>query len=374
MPATRDYYEVLGVSKDASDAEIKKAFRGRARDVHPDTSDHDDAEELFKELNEAYEVLSDPEKRSNYDRFGTASPQGGFPGGGGGYGYGDPFGGNVGDLFSVIFDGVMGGGGRQQVRTEGRDMSAQVVITLEEAASGVSRDVSYTRVAPCEPCEGSGAAEGGSAKTCPACQGTGQTVSARRTFIGTFQSVAPCDRCGATGTVVEPPCPSCGGHGRAQAKETVTVDIPAGVQDGQQLRVPSKGEAGLRGATSGDLIVTVRIRPHEFLHRDGDDLHARAAVPMTVAALGGEIDVEGLTGPVKVKVSAGSQNDATVVGRGAGMPRQRGGSGDLIVHINVVVPKRLTKAQRALLEQLAESMGESRAHSPLERVRDWLGM
>jgi molecular chaperone DnaJ len=249
-----------------------------------------------------------------------------------------------------------------------------VVITLEEAASGVERDVSYTRVAPCEPCEGSGAAEGGSARTCPVCQGTGQVVSARRTFLGTFQSAAACERCGATGTVVEPPCTSCGGHGRVQAKETVTFDVPAGVHDGQQLRVPSKGEAGLRGATSGDLIVTVRIRPHEFLHREGDDLHARASVPMTVAALGGEIEVPGLTGPVMAKVPAGSQNDATVIARGSGMPRQRGGAGDLIVHVNVVVPKRLTKAQRALLEQLAESMGERRSHSPLERVRDWLGM
>lgn len=372
MPVTRDYYEVLGVSKDASDAEIKKAFRGRARDVHPDTSDHDDAEELFKELNEAYEVLSDPEKRSNYDRFGAAGPQSGSPGGG--YGYGDPFGGGVGDLFSVIFDGVMGGGGRQQTRSEGRDMSAQVVVTLEEAASGVSREVSYARVAPCEPCDGSGAAEGGSAKTCPVCQGTGQVVRARRTFIGTFQSVAPCEHCGATGTVVEPVCPSCGGQGRVQAKESVTFEVPSGVHDGQQLRVPSKGEAGLRGSTAGDLIVTVRVRPHEFLHREGDDLHARASVPMTVAALGGEIEVPGLTGPVTVKVPGGSQNEATLVARGSGMPRQRGGAGDLIVHVNVVVPKRLSKTQRALLEQLADSIGESRAHSPLERVRDWLGM
>jgi molecular chaperone DnaJ len=373
LPATRDYYDVLGVSKDATADEIKKAFRSRAREVHPDTSDHDDAEELFKELNEAYEVLSDSEKRANYDRFGTAAPQNGFPGGG--YGYGDPFGGaGMGDLFSVIFDGVMGGGARQQSRPEGRDMSAQVVISLEEAGEGVSKQVVYGRTAQCETCSGTGAAEGGSVSTCPDCGGSGQVVSSRRTFLGTFQSVAPCDRCGATGTVIEPPCPACSGQGRVQARESVTIEIPPGVRDGQTLTVPDKGEAGLRGAASGDLIVTVRVRPHEYLHREGDDLHARAAVPMTVAALGGEIEVAGLTGPVTVKVPGGAQNNDTVVAKGAGMPRVRGGHGDLVVHVNVVVPRKLSKAQRKLLEEFSDSLGERRAHSALERVRDWLGM
>jgi molecular chaperone DnaJ len=372
MPATRDYYEVLGVGRDATDAEIKRAFRGRARDVHPDTSDHDDAEELFKELNEAYEVLSDPQKRANYDRFGSADPQVGFPGGG--YGYADPFGGaGVGDLFSVIFDGVMGGGVRQS-RPEGHDMAAQVVITLEEAAEGVTKQVSYTRLAPCATCSGTGAAPGGSVRTCPECRGTGQKVSSRRTILGTFQSVAPCDTCAATGSVVEPPCSSCNAQGRIHARETVAVEIPAGVHDGQTVRVAGKGEAGLRGASSGDLIATVRVRAHDFLHRDGDDLHARAAVPMTVAALGGEIEVKGLAGPVTVKVSAGAQNGDVVVAKGAGMPRSRGGRGDLVVHVNVVVPTRLNKAQRALLEELNESMGGSHPTSPLDKVRDWLGM
>lgn len=371
MPATRDYYEVLGVSRDAAADEIKKAFRARARDVHPDTSDHENAEELFKELNEAYEVLSDPEKRANYDRYGTASPAG-FPGGGG-YGYGDPFGGGMGDLFSVIFDGVMNQG-RGGVRTEGRDMSAQVVITLEEAAAGVTKQVRYSREATCATCGGSGAAEGGSAKTCPTCSGTGQVVTARRTMLGTFQSVHPCERCGATGTIVDPPCPTCGGDGRAAVQEEVSFDIPAGVADGQRIRVPGKGEAGLRGAAGGDLIVTVRVKPHEYLHREGDDLHARANVPMTVAALGGEIEVPGLFGPVPVKIAAAAANGDTVVARGAGMPNARGGHGDLVVHVNVVVPRKLTKEQRKLLQELADSMGDTTSHSPLDRVRDWLGM
>jgi molecular chaperone DnaJ len=372
MPATRDYYEVLGVPRDATEADIKKAFRSRARDVHPDTSDHDNAEDLFKELNEAYEVLSDSAKRANYDRFGTASPQSGFPGG---YGYGDPFGpGGMGDLFSVIFDGVMGGNARAQARTEGRDMAAQVVVTLEEAARGAAKEVAYQRVAPCPACSGTGAAEGGTAKTCPDCGGAGQVVSSRRTFLGTFQSAAPCSRCAATGTVVDPPCPACGGHGRSQTRENVAADIPAGVRDGQVITIPGKGEAGLRGSSAGDLQVTVRIRPHEFLHRDGDDLHARASVPMTTATLGGEIEVPGLFGPVPVKVGAGTQSDDVLTAKGAGMPRARGGNGDLIVHANVVVPTKLSKSQRAIVEQLAESMGDSHTHSPLHRVRDWLGM
>ena len=359
------------MSHEASADEIKKAYRSRARDVHPDTSDHVDAEERFKELNEAYEVLSDSGKRSNYDRFGTVEPQSGFPGG---YGYADPFGGGVGDLFSVIFDTMGGGGGRQPVRTEGRDMSAQVVISLDEAFSGTTEEVTYSHLVPCVACDGSGAAEGGAATTCPACHGTGQVTSARRTFLGTFQSMAPCETCEATGTIIDPPCRSCGGQGRVQVREAVTVEIPAGVYDGQTVTVSGKGEAGLRGAHVGDLIVTVRVRTHEFLHREGDHLHARASVPMTVAALGGLIEVPVFGSSVSVKVPAGAQNGDTVTVRGEGMPRQRGGRGDLIVHVNVVVPKRVTKAQRRLLEQLAESMGDAHSSSPLDRVRDWLGL
>jgi len=371
MPSTRDYYEVLGVGRDASADEIKKAFRSRARDVHPDTSDHDDAEERFKELNEAYEALSDPGKRANYDRFGTAEPQMGFPGG---YGYGDPFGGGVGDLFSAIFDGMVGGAARGQVRTEGRDMSAQVVITLDEAASGASKQVTYDRAAPCATCSGSGAADGGTVRTCPACRGTGQVTSARRTFLGTFQSVAPCEDCGATGMVVDPPCTTCGGQGRVRSRESVTIEVPAGVHDGQTVGVPQKGEAGLRGARPGDLVVTVRVRPHEFLHREGDDLHARAGVPMTVAALGGEIHVPVFGESVTVKVPPAAQNGDTLIVRDAGMPRQRGGRGDLVVHANITVPRKLTKEQRRLLEQLAGTMGDVTGHSTLDRVRDWLGL
>jgi molecular chaperone DnaJ len=371
LPPTTDYYEVLGVARDASPGDIKKAFRGRARDVHPDTSDHEDAEERFKRLNEAYEVLSDPEKRATYDRFGTADPrQAGFGGG-----YGDFFGGGSGveDLFSVFFDGMTGGGGRA-VRREGRDMAAQVVVTLLEAADGVTTQVRYTRTAPCEECGGSGAGPGGEAKTCPDCAGSGQVSTTRRTILGSFQSVHPCPRCGATGTIVDPPCQACGGAGRADRSETVDATVPAGIQDGARLRVPQMGEAGLRGAASGDLIVTVRIQPHEYLHREGDDLHARANVPMTLAAVGGELKVPGLRGDVVVKVPSGTQNGHTLVARGEGMPRRGSGTGDLVVHANIVVPKRLSKEQRKLLEELSESLGDRREPSTLERLRDWLGI
>jgi molecular chaperone DnaJ len=374
MPATRDYYEVLGVSRDAGADEIKKAFRARARDVHPDTSDHENAEELFKELNEAYEVLSDPGKRANYDRYGTADEPrfSGFGGPGPGYG---PFGGGgIGDIFSAIFDGVTGANVRGGIRTEGRDMSTGVVVTLEEAASGVTKDVEYPRVATCATCGGSGAAAGGEVKTCPVCNGSGQVVASQRTFLGTFQSVHPCDRCAGTGSIVDPPCPTCGGQGRVRDTEKIEVEIPAGVQDGQQIRIEDEGEAGFRGAPSGDLYVQVHIAPHEFLHRDGDNLHARAAVPMTIAALGGELKVAGLFGPVSVKVGSGARNGDVVVAKGAGMPNRRGGFGDLVVHVNIVVPKKLSKQQRKLLEELADSFGDERSHTALDRVRDWLGI
>jgi molecular chaperone DnaJ len=371
-PST-DYYETLGVSREASADEIKKAFRRRARETHPDTSDHDDAEERFKQLNEAYEVLADPGKREMYDRFGTADPREAGMGGEGG----DPFGGagfGMGDLFSVFFDGVSGNFARQ-ASPEGRDMSGQVVVTLLEAADGAEKEIRYTRLGTCGTCGGSGAEPGGQVLICPRCNGTGQVRSARRTILGTFESVSPCDRCEGTGQIVDPPCPTCGGDGRIRFTETVKVKVPPGVTDGVQLRVPGKGEAGLRGASGGDLIVQVRVAPHERLHREGDDLHGQAAVLFTVAALGGEITVDGLHGPVKAKVPAGAANGDTVSVKGEGMPRLRGsGSGELIVHVNIIVPKKLTKEQRRIMEELSASLGDGHEHTAFERLRDWLGV
>ncbi len=374
MPSTTDYYDVLGVARDASATEIKKAFRRRARDVHPDTSEHEDAEDRFKQLNQAYEVLSDPEKRSNYDRYGTADPrQTEYQGGGFGGFYG---GGGIGDVFSDFFDSVMGGvNSARTVHLAGRDMSGQVVVTLLESAEGTTESVRYRRMAPCTTCSGRGAPVGGEIKTCPDCQGAGQVSTIRRTMLGSFQSTQPCARCGAMGSIADPPCPDCGGSGRAERSETVEVTVPPGVYDGAVLRIPKMGEAGFRNAESGSLLVTVRVKPHEYLHREGDNLHCRANIPMTLASLGGEMTVAGLRGDVAVKVPAGTQNGDTVTAKGAGMPRGNSvPAGDLLVHANVVVPKKLNHDQRKLLEQLSESLGDRRGNSKLDRIREWLGV
>ncbi|MBN2406033.1 MAG: J domain-containing protein [Coriobacteriia bacterium] len=366
--ASKDYYAVLGVERGASADEIKKAFRRKARETHPDVAKGDGAEEAFKEINEAYEVLSDAQKRSNYDQYGTADPRmGGF----GGADPGDFFGGFE-DIFSVFMGGSPGGGSRQ-VRTEGRDMRAQLTVTLQEAASGVTREISLTRDAPCKACDATGAAPGGTSKPCIACAGTGQKRTQRRTILGVMETAVPCDRCGATGTVVDPPCPECAGSGRARDTERVSVEVPAGIADGMGVRVPGMGEAGLRGAASGDLIVTVRIEQHEFLHREGDDLHLMLTIDIAQASLGATIEVEGLFEPVEVAFGGGVQTGDTVKIKNAGMPRLRGGNGDLIAHLKVGVPRKLNKRQRELLTELAETFGTKVAEpTPLRKIKDWL--
>jgi molecular chaperone DnaJ len=371
---TKDYYGLLGVARDASIDDIKKAFRRKARECHPDVADHDGAEEAFKEVNEAYEVLSDPEKRSMYDRFGTADPRAAASAQ---YGdFGDIFNATgVEDLFSMFFGGAGATGTARASAREGRDMASQVSVTLLEAAEGATKEVRYARDAPCTACEGAGAAPGGSVVTCPECGGAGQKRAARRTFLGTFESLTPCPQCSGAGTVAEPPCPACAGTGRERRVEAVDVEVPAGIVDGMQIRVPGAGEAGLRGAKAGDLIVGVRVEPHEFLARDGDDLHCKAQVSIAMASLGGDVLVPGLRGDVTVTVPAGMQYGDTARVRGEGMPKLRGnGIGDLIVHLAVAVPKKLDKRQRELLRELAETLGDTtRERRPLERIRDWLG-
>lgn len=367
-----DYYELLGVSKEASADDIKKAFRKRARETHPDVNDGQHAEETFKQINEAYEVLSDPEKRARYDRFGTADPRAG-----GGYGAdfngGDFF--DMNDLFSVFFGGVRGAGGRAD--PSGRDLRTQVAVTLEDAASGAPKDVTITHPMTCATCSGSGAAVGGSAQTCTVCSGTGQKRTQRRTILGVMESQSPCDRCGATGVIIDKPCPACGGQGRVNGTETVRVQLPVGIPDGYTLRVPGKGEAGVRGAASGDLLVTVRVLPHEFLHREGNDLHVMAGINIAQAALGGEITVTGLFDDVVIPFSAGVHTGDTVRVRGEGMPRMDGGKGDFIVHLDVLAPKKLNKRQKELLQELGESLGTGRKgdeRTPLSKLKDWLGV
>ena len=374
----KDLYEVLGVSRDATEDEIKKAFRKQARKLHPDVNKAANAEEQFKELNEAYDVLSDPQKRAQYDRFGTipgAAGAGGGPYGGGYVDFEDIFGsgfGGMGDIFSSFFSG-MGGGG--QVRRDGRDMGVGLRLTLEEVATGAKKEIVYDRLAPCPDCDGKGLGEGGKEVTCPDCGGSGRVISVQRTFLGDMRTTSTCERCGGTGRTIDNPCPECEGQGRVPDRQRVTVEVPAGIRDSQQLRVTGFGEAGLRGAPSGNLIVTCRIQPHEFFEREGDNLHARANISMVQAALGAEIQVDGILPDEKidVRIPEGCQNDQVIRVRGKGMPKFRSDMrGDLFVHVTVAIPKKLTKSQRDLLEKLATELGEdySAARSPLQKLRD----
>ncbi len=377
----KDYYAILGVEKGCSQEQVKRAFRKKARECHPDVNSDHDSEERFKKVNEAYEVLSDPRKREVYDRFGTADPRaGGF--GGGGFGGGgfegvpfeDIFGMGMDDVFSMFFGGVAGGGGRRgTARSEGRDMTTQVTVTLEEVATGTTKTVEYTRDAPCEECDGRGTVDG-SVETCPDCGGGGRVRQVRNTFLGAMQTVTTCGRCGGAGQAVTDPCGACGGDGRTRRRETAEVEVQEGVRDGATVRVPGKGEAGLRGAGAGDLVVGVRVAPHEYLFRDKDDLHVQVRVSALTAMLGGTLEVEGLyEGTEALQVPAGTQHGDTVRIKKRGLPRTgRGGHGDLIVHLAVETPERLSRKEKKLLEELRDSVGEERV---VERdpVRRWLG-
>lgn len=367
----KDYYAILGVERDATAEEIKKAFRLKARECHPDVCATEDGEERFKEVNEAYEVLSDPNKRDVYDRFGTADPRASQYGGFDGVPYEDIFGMGMEDVFSMFF-GTSTRSARR-VRREGRDLSAQVVITLEEAAAGAEKELDLTRVATCEKCDGKGGDEV-SVTACPDCQGTGQRTVVRQTFLGQMRTVAPCDACGQTGEAVSNGCDVCGGTGRAPKRERVGISVPAGIQDGASIRIPGAGEAGIRGSQGGDLIVGVRVAPHERVFREGDDLHVQVRIPLTTAALGGTVRFHGLVFEEEAKVAAGTQPGDFIRIKGRGMPKARGnGAGDLIAHVAVDVPKKLSKAEKQLLEKLDEKLGPGEKPVSVDRLRDWLG-
>lgn len=364
-----DYYEVLGVEKTASADEIKKAFRRKARELHPDVNSADDAEERFKELNTAYDTLSDPQRRAHYDRFGETNGNGGF---GGGYSYtdvGDIFGGMGGmaDIFSAFFGGAAGRQGT--VSREGRDMNVGVSITLEEAATGVEKEIVYDRLAPCEECEGTGSADKAASVSCPDCRGTGRVVTAQRTIFGNMQTQSPCPRCHATGQIIENACPECEGQGRVPDRERVTVHIPKGIRHGQILKVTGHGEAGMHNARSGDLLAHVQIEPNDDFVREGDALHTRIDLPMVQAALGTDIEIDGILGPVTVHIPAGSQHGERVRVKHEGMPQFGSETrGDLYVHLDLKVPTKLSKRQRELLEELAADLGES-----VSARRGWFG-
>lgn len=357
----RDLYELLGVDSSATEDEIKKAYRRKARQEHPDVGG--DPEE-FKEVTAAYEVLKNPDARANYDRYGD--PRG--PGGGGGGG--DPFSGfgDLQDLIDAFFGGGMSGmggmggtGGRRTGRRGGRDAIVDLALTLEEAAAGVRRDVDVTLPRECETCGGSGAKPGSGGPTrCQTCGGAGEVQQVRRSMFGQVLTASLCPHCEGTGTAIEDPCATCRGQGRREVTETVTVDVPPGVDDGTRLRMSGHGEAGKKGATAGDLYVRVRVTPHEIFEREGVDLHCELRLPMTQAALGAELKVPTLDGEEKLQVPAGTQTGEVLTLRRQGMPKLSGGGqrGDLHVHCRVETPTHLTDSQRELLEQLAAERGE----------------
>ena len=376
MPEKRDYYEVLGVDRDADQRAIKRAFLKKAREVHPDVSDDPNAEELFKEVNEAYSVLSDEQKRANYDRFGTADG----PGMGSGYvDFSDIFGGmGVDDIFSSFFGGGRSGGSarNRQARRQGRDMAINLTISLEEAATGCTKTISYDRLAPCEDCNGSGLSEGAQEKQCDHCHGTGYVTTYQRSIFGDVQSTAPCPDCQGEGTVIDHPCEMCNGQGRTPTHEKLDVQIPAGVATGRQLRVSGYGEAGYRGAESGNLIVTVQVSDNERFQRGGDDLYTDVTVSMVQAALGCSVTVDGILPDekIEVKVPAGTQYGTAIPVEGYGMPRMgRSGRGRLVARVLVHIPEHLSSEARQALERYEDAVGEDyeKQHKTVgDRIRD----
>ena len=345
----RNHYEALGVARDASADEIKSAYRKLARQYHPDANTADPgAEERFKEISHAYEVLSDPQKRNNYDTFGDEK-------GGGAAGFGDF--GNISDLFSSFFGGF--GGETRRGPNRGADLLAEVELTLEEAAEGVDKEVEITTLVHCEECEGSGAAPGTFPTRCGECGGTGETRQVRRTVFGNVMTASTCPRCRGTGEEIVSPCPGCRGTGRKQVTETMTVSIPPGADDGAQLRVTGRGEAGARGGRAGDLYVAIRMASHPIFRRAGDDLGCEVRIPMTVAALGGHVEAPTLDGPEPIEVKAGTQSGEVRRLKGRGMPRLNGGGrGELIALLKVETPTDLTDEQAELLEKLAALRAE----------------
>ncbi|WP_173916095.1 molecular chaperone DnaJ [Halobacillus sp. Marseille-Q1614] len=350
----RDYYDVLGVSKDASKEEIKKAYRKMARKYHPDVSEEENASEKFKEAKEAYETLSDQQKRAQYDQFGHAGPQGqGFGGFGGGA---EDFGG-----FGDIFDMFFGGGGRRRdpnAPRKGADLQYSMTLTFEEAIFGKNTEVEIPTEETCGTCDGSGAKAGSKPETCSHCQGSGQINQEQNTPFGRVVNRRVCHYCQGSGNIIKDKCNTCGGDGRVTKRNKIQLDIPAGIDEGQQIRVPGKGEAGVNGGPAGDLFVIIRVQPHEFYQRDGDHIFCEMPLTFAQAALGDEIEVPTVHGKVKLKVPAGTQTGKTFRLKDKGVPNVHGrGQGDQHVKIRVITPEKLTDRQKELLREFNEISG-----------------
>lgn len=362
--ANRDLYEVLGVSGDASPDEIKSAYRKLARKLHPDVNPNNpEAEEKFKEVGEAYSVLSDPERKAQYDRFGTTGDQpGDFFGGGAA---------NFGDIFDMFFGG---GGAGPRPRRQGRpgeDIQAQVSITLLDVVTGVRKEVPVRRSTVCSSCKGTGAEGGAQPTTCPTCHGQGMVSQVRNTILGAVRTSATCGTCNGEGTVITNRCKTCNGRGQVAERQTITVDIPAGVDNGATMHLPGQGGKGVMGGRSGDLYLVIEVEEDDRFERDGVHLHTWLEVSFAQAALGDDVEVEGLDGPQTIEVHAGTQPGSEVRIQGAGLPPLHGGRrGDLYVHLNVRVPEKVNDEQRDLILKLAEALGD---HSPKGKGGSLLG-
>ena len=365
MADKRDYYEVLGVSKGASDDDIKKAYRKMAKEYHPDLHPGDKvAEAKFKEVGEAYEVLSDPQKKSRYDQFGHAGVDPNFGGGPGAGGWGgvDVDFGDIGDIFSSIFGGGFGGGTRRQnpnAPRQGSDVGASVFISFEEAAKGCKKKVKVERVTTCSDCSGSGARRGTSPTTCPVCGGSGMVNHQQRTPFGVMQTQSPCSRCQGRGRIIENPCPTCSGQGRVRKSGEVGINIPAGIDDGQVITIPGHGNAGVNGGPAGDLQVQVTVRPHPLFERDGFNIWYELPITYAQAALGAEVDIPTLDGKIPYTIKDGTQPGDVLRVRGKGIPYINGrGTGDLLLKVVVEVPKNLNKEQKKILQEFEAATGD----------------
>lgn len=380
MAEKRDYYEVLGVSKSATQAEIKKGYRAKAKQYHPDISKEEDAEVRFKEVNEAYEVLSNEDSRAAYDRFGHA----GVNGNGGGYG--DPFGGfggqgsPFGDIFETFFGGGMGGSQRARAPQRGADIQVSVNLTFEEAVFGVEKEIEIDRLETCETCKGSRMKDGATPQTCSACSGSGEVRRVQQTILGQFMTSGPCPTCQGEGVIITDPCTSCNGKGRKRKYTKLSVTIPAGIDDGQTIRMTGQGEAAPGTGGPGDLFVKVRVQSHKFFERRNRQILSTVGINVAQAALGDDVEIDTLDGPVVFTIPAGTQSGQQFRLRGKGVPDLRGGErGDQLVTVEVVIPKKLSKEQAELFEQLGSSLGKEVTPQPkgkgfFDRVKDAMGV
>ena len=355
--AKRDYYDILGIERNATDADIKKAYRKMALKYHPDKNPNDkEAEDKFKEAAEAYEVLSNADKRSRYDRFGHAGMgnqgQGGF---GGGMSMEDIFS-QFGDIFGGAFGGFRSSGGTRRRVNRGTNLRVKVRLSLEEIANGVEKKIKLKKYIPCQECSGSGAAGGSSYQSCSMCRGTGQVTRVTSTFLGQMQTTSTCPQCGGEGQIITEKCHSCAGNGVVQGEEVVSINIPAGVMEGMQLSLSGKGNAAARGGIPGDLIILVEEEPHAHFERDGNHLHYDLYLNIADAALGAGVDVPTLDGKARIKIAPGTQGGKILRLKGKGLPSVEGyARGDLLVTVNVWTPKTLSSEERELMEKLRNS-------------------